>query len=202
MFPSSTPHSIGIWAEAELGLFLPHACVVPCPFSSCIGPDACDQTTSLYLQENRRLRSESVAPLGPSQAHDGGRSPSPARSPSVTELSDPDTTGPPSDHVHKDEKPPDTVRLVVRSERTKGRDISLLVRPTTKCGVIVRAFLKKAGLEAEYPEDAPAGKARGRGKAAPTKTPALCVDGEKMSPETEIGEADLEDGDQVDVVGL
>ncbi|KAI0822059.1 hypothetical protein BC628DRAFT_1412599 [Trametes gibbosa] len=182
VFASSTPHSIGIWAEAELY--------------------ACDQTTSQYLQENKRLRSESVAPIGSSQAYDSGRSPPHARSPSVTELSDPDMGGPPSEHEHKDEKPADTIRLVVRSERTKGRDISLLVRPTTKCGAIVRAFLKKAGLEAEYPADAPAGKTRGRGKAPAAKNPALCVDGEKMGPETEIGDADLEDGDQVDVVGL
>ena len=28
------------------------------------------------------------------------------------------------------------------------------------------------------------------------------VDGEKMDPDSEIGDADLEDGDQVDIVGL
>ena len=71
------------------------------------------------------------------------------------------------------------------------------MRPTTKCGAIVRAFLKKAGLDAEYPAAGAPAKGRGR-----SKVPALSVDGDRMDPETEIGEADLEDGDQVEVVGL
>ena len=86
--------------------------------------------------------------------------------------------------------------LLVRSERTKDQDISLLVRPTTKCGAIVRAFLKKAGLEAEYPPGGSAPPAKGRGRTrtkvvAANKVPMLSVDGDKMDPEAEIGEADL-----------
>ncbi|KAI0373662.1 hypothetical protein BV20DRAFT_1041718 [Pilatotrama ljubarskyi] len=182
VFPSSTPHSIGIWAEAEL--------------------EACDKFTYQYLQENKRMRSVSAAPPGPTEIHDTSRrSPSRARSPSITELSD-SGSGAASPGSDEDDKPADTFHLIVRSERTKGKDISLRVRPTTKCGAIVRAFLAKAGLESEYPANAPAAKARGRGKAVATKVPALSVDGDRMDPETEIGEADLEDGDQVEVVGL
>ncbi|EIW59359.1 uncharacterized protein TRAVEDRAFT_166699 [Trametes versicolor FP-101664 SS1] len=185
VFPSSTPHSIGIWAEAEL--------------------EACDKNTFQYLQENKRMRSESLAPSGPPETQDAARrSPSRARSPSSIEfLDEPSDDAAPAVEEHKEEKPADSFRLVVRSERTAGKNITLLVRPTTKCGAIVRGFLKKAGLEAEYPANPPAAKGRGRGKAAaPAKVPALSVDGDKMDPETEIGEADLEDGDQVDVVGL
>ncbi|KAI0357533.1 hypothetical protein OH77DRAFT_1422395 [Trametes cingulata] len=184
VFHSSTPHSIGIWAEAEL--------------------EACDKFTHQYLQENKRMRSVSIAPPDSAEFQgDRRRSPSRTRSPSITELSDsgsgeislPGSEG-------QNEKPADTFHLVIRSERTKEKDITLRVRPTTKCGAIVRAFLAKAGLESEYPENALAGKARGRGKAAAAKVPALSVDGDRMDPETEIGEADLEDGDQVEVVGL
>ncbi|KAI0747372.1 hypothetical protein C8Q74DRAFT_1369329 [Fomes fomentarius] len=182
VFPSSTPHSIGIWAEAEL--------------------EALEKTTYQYLQEYKRIRSPSVAPAA---GHIGGdalrRSPSHARSQSI-ELSDDDSKGgAASAHVqNEDDKEFNTFHLFVRSARTP-KDISLLVRPSTKCGAIVRAFLQKAGLAAEYVNAAPA-TGRGRGKAAAVKVPALSVDGDRMDPETEIGEADLEDGDQVEVVGL
>ncbi len=150
------------------------------------------------------MRSESLAPPGPPETQDAARrSPSRTRSPSIefNDAASDDAT--PAAEEHREEKPADSFRLVVRSERTAGKNITLLVRPTTKCGAIVRGFLKKAGLEAEYPASPPAAKGRGRGKAAaPAKAPALSVDGDRMDPETEIGEADLEDGDQVDVVGL
>ena len=115
-----------------------------------------------------------------------------------SELETQELTPPPSQDQGGESQ---TFKLIVRSERTKDKDIALTVRPTTKCGAIVRAFLKKAGLEAEYPEGGAPTKGRGRGKAA-AKVPALSVDGDRMDAETEIGEADLEDGDQVDVVGL
>lgn len=109
-----------------------------------------------------------------------------------------------------------TFRITLRS--SLGKDITLTVRTTTKCGAIVRAFLKKAGVEDQYPEvfmDTKAavsskatGKRGGRKSnakaataAAPAKDPRLCIDGEKMDNEAEIGD-DLEDGDMVDVVGL
>ena len=138
-------------------------------------------------------------PPGPS---DPSQHASRARSPSVTimeaEFETQEATPPPSQDQGEESQ---TFKLIVRSERTKDKDIALTVRPTTKCGAIVRAFLKKAGLEAEYPEGGAPTKGRGRGKAA-AKVPALSVDGDRMDAETEIGEADLEDGDQVDVVGL
>lgn len=155
--------------------------------------------TYQYLQEHKRMRSPSVAPfLG---ADPSRRSPSRTRSPSIELLSDSDNEPPASAPSQGDEEESNTFHLTIRSARTN-KDISLLVRPSTKCGAIVRAFLKKAGLEAEYPVDAGTQKGRGRGKAAPAKVPALSVDGDKMDPETEIGDADLEDGDLVEVVGL
>ena len=90
----------------------------------------------------------------------------------------------------------DTFKLVVRSVIAK--DITLTVRPTTKCGAIVKAFLKKAGMADNYP--AVFGVA-GRKKNG-SKDPRLCVDGDKMGNGDEISEADLEDGDQVEIVGL
>ena len=79
------------------------------------------------------------------------------------------------------------------------------MRPTTKCGAIVKAFLKKAGVAAQYPavfgEAVKAPKKSGWG--APPKTdPRLCVDGEKLDNEAEIGDSELEEGDLVEVVGM
>lgn len=106
------------------------------------------------------------------------------------------------------------MKLTFRSAKTGARDIILTVRPTAKCGNILRAFLKKAGLEHEYPEVFAAGgppppPTRGKrgGKnaavaATPAKDPRLCVDGDKLDNESPISDADLEDGDLVEVVGL
>lgn len=66
------------------------------------------------------------------------------------------------------------------------KNITLVVRPTTTCGAIVKAFLKKAGL-----------KSRKKGDGV-----SLMVDGDKMAAESEIAEADLDDGDMIEVVGL
>ncbi|KAJ2933383.1 hypothetical protein H1R20_g3694, partial [Candolleomyces eurysporus] len=105
----------------------------------------------------------------------------------------------------------DKLKLIFRSAKTGSRDIVLTVRPTAKCGNILRAFLKRAGLEKEYPEVfAAAGlppPARGKGgkkaaAATPPKDPRLCVDGDRLDNESPISEADLEDGDLVEVVGL
>ena len=40
------------------------------------------------------------------------------------------------------------------------------------------------------------------GKKKGGKDPRLCIDGDKMENDVEIGEAELEDGDQVEIVGL
>lgn len=105
----------------------------------------------------------------------------------------------------------DTFKLILRSAITP-KDITLTVRPTTKCGAIVKAFLKSAGFANQYPGVGESGGprksvggkgAKGKaGKGVDEKDPRLCIDGEKMNNEAEIGDADLEDGDLVEVVGL
>ena len=75
----------------------------------------------------------------------------------------------------------DTFKLSVRSGSSTA--VTITVRPTTTCGAIVAAFLKRAGLTS-------------------TKRPKLMIDGDKMNPETPISEADLEDGDLVEVVDM
>lgn len=103
----------------------------------------------------------------------------------------------------------ETFKLVLRSSGNK--DISLTVRPTTKCGAILRAFLNKLGIAEQYPgvfaQSGPAAAKKKGGRKtkaaqAAEKDPRLCIDGDKMDNETEIGEMDLEDGDMVEVVGL
>ena len=98
----------------------------------------------------------------------------------------------------------DKFKIILRSKAAK--DITLTVRPTTKCGAIVKAFLKSAGLADKYPGAGEvAGKTpakKGRKTAAPAGGPWLAVDGDKMANNVEIGEADLEDGDMVEVTGL
>ena len=103
----------------------------------------------------------------------------------------------------------DKFKLILRSALTTNKEISLVVRPTTKCGAIVKAFLKKAGLSGQYPEvftGAPASVAKKCGRkgnvAAAGKDPRLCLDGDKLDNASEIGDADLEDGDMIEVVGL
>ncbi|GBE83033.1 hypothetical protein BKA93DRAFT_764316 [Sparassis latifolia] len=165
VFPSATPHSIGVWAEAEL--------------------DACDKMTYEYLLANRRERS-------PSALHE--RSPSHARSPSPT-LDESE-----ADSAAESGTEDDKFRLTVRS--TKAKDIVLTVRPTTACGAIVKAFLKKAGLAEQYGAAGTPAKKGKRGKPAPPAGAYLVVDGDRMDPASGIGEADLDDGDLVEVAGL
>lgn len=62
-------------------------------------------------------------------------------------------------------------KLILRSEKV-AKDITLIVRPTTKCGSIVKTYIKKVGLTEQYPhvfeeaaaEDpvAPGSRVRGR----------------------------------------
>ena len=102
----------------------------------------------------------------------------------------------------------DKFKIVLQSSLTQGQHITLTVRPRTKCGAIVKAFLRKAGLAEQYPQvfqdttTKAAPTKRGRKSGAQQKDPRICIDGEKMSNDTEIGDADLEDGDMVEVVGL
>lgn len=136
-----------------------------------------------YLREQRHQRSESVEPVmqpASSDPHETGEddsSESDAESTSSGEI----------------------FRLTLRSAKTK--DIVLTVRQTTTCGAIVKAFLKKAGLSDQYPSASPTKRGAGR-NASKAVVPCLMVDGDRMKPESAIGDADLEDGDQVEVVGL
>lgn len=125
-------------------------------------------------------------------------------------------------------------KLILRSEKV-AKDITLIVRPTTKCGSIVKTYIKKVGLTEQYPhvfeevaaEDRatlrsrvrsrgrPEGRGRGRGRATDggerqtakasmsrLSDPRIWIDGDKMDNNATIGEADLDDGDMVDIVGL
>lgn len=91
----------------------------------------------------------------------------------------------------------DTLKITLRSASTK--PLSLTVRKTTKVGAIIKAFLKHHALTAQY-----ASPVKGQGKKGKNKAsgPALVVDGDKLNPDDEIGGADLDDGDMVEVVGL
>ncbi|KAJ4482294.1 hypothetical protein J3R30DRAFT_2152541 [Lentinula aciculospora] len=110
-----------------------------------------------------------------------------------------------------DDEDEDKFKLVLRSASTS-TDITLNVRSTTKCGAIVKAFLKKAGLAEKYPalfdgaaaESSLQKKTKSRINVAGTtsKMPMLSIDGDKVGNDEEIGEYDLEEGDMVDVVGL
>lgn len=91
------------------------------------------------------------------------------------------------------------MKLTFRSAISK--DITLTVRPTTKCSLILKAFLKRAGLSDKYPPSPVKGK-KGKGKNSMLLGPALMVDGERLDPDAEISSADLEDGDLVEVTGL
>jgi hypothetical protein len=133
--------------------------------------DASDLVTFQYLREDRRERPPPIADAQRS-------SPSGSAEDSESELDTQSIADDDDDGVFK---------LVVRSGVTK--DVILKVRPTTSCGAIVKAFLKRAGIADHY---------EGRGKGGPR----LMVDGEHMNPETPISEADLEDGDQVEIAGL
>lgn len=77
----------------------------------------------------------------------------------------------------------DTFKIILRSGSTK--NITVTVRPTTKCGAIVATFLKRTGI-----------------KNVKAKKVKLVIDGERMEPDTAIEEADLEDGDIVDIMGI
>jgi hypothetical protein len=145
--------------------------------------DASDLTTFEYLREHRHEHPPPVAD-GPSQSS----------SPSCSAEEDPGFESDARSMAEDDDD--DVFKLVVRSGVTK--DVTLKVRPTTTCGAIVKAFLRRAGIADKYAYSE--GKSS-RGKSA-ASGPRLMIDGEHMSPDIPISEADLEDGDQVEVTGL
>lgn len=181
IFPSTSPHGLGVWAEADLGKsYLPNGIILVTQ----VPAEACKVSTFEYFREHRHRSISPVEEEDPilSQA----LSPPPSQS----------QPGPSSDGL--DAEDDDKFKLIIRSAVTK--PITLTVRPSTKCGAIVKAFLKAAGL----PDNStPPGKhAKGRGKQQAQSGPCLRVDGDKMDPETQISVAELEDGDQVEIVGL
>ncbi|KAI5980725.1 hypothetical protein EDD15DRAFT_2344689 [Pisolithus albus] len=140
--------------------------------------EACDKNTYEYMRTRRLQRSHS---------------------PPTQDVASEDEASSDDDHSHTDSDAEssggDKLKLVFRSTVTD--DVTLTVRPTTTCGAIVKAFLKAAGLPDIY-SDAPT-----KGKGSKTiPYPQLKIDGEKQASNTEIGEADLEDGDLVEVVGV
>jgi hypothetical protein len=139
--------------------------------------DASNLVTYEYLREHRQERPPPAA-----DALAQGTSP-----PGSAEDAETETDFQPM----ADDDDGDILKLVVRSGVTM--DVTLKVRQTTTCGAIVKAFLKRAEITDQYPE----GRSIRRGGG-----PQLMIDGERMNPETPISEADLEDGDQVEVDGL
>ena len=169
--------------------------------------EACDKNTYEYIRSNPN-RSPSLAPLDTSTT----KSTNPALHIIEEIPSKPPTPEPASEKEEEDDK----FKLILRAKDVK--DITLTVRPTTKCSAIIRAYLKSAGLADKFaasaePAPPPPTKGRGRGrgkKAAPLPPPmaaappmpVLMLDGDKLEPESEIGACDLEDGDMVEVFGV
>jgi hypothetical protein len=152
--------------------------------------DACDKITHDYIRTHKHQRSLSPSPDRTGQGPNGTAA---SRS-GTQDLSD-----------TSDAEDPDSIdslkfKLTLRSALTS-KDITLTVRPTTTCGAIVKAFLKSAGLSDRYPGLGQTPK-RGGMTMEKGKGPMLCLDGDKLDSASEIGDADLEDGDLVEVVGL
>ncbi|KAG2362329.1 hypothetical protein BDR07DRAFT_1407359 [Suillus spraguei] len=136
--------------------------------------EACDQTTWDYIRAQRHQQA-------PKTDQSLNNSPSPERESDAE--SEAESTG------------GDKIKLVLRSAATED-NVNLTVRPTTTCEAIVKAFLKATGLSDRYLVSLSKDKRTARAM------PQLMVDGDKMAGDTEIGEADLDDGDLVEVVGL
>ncbi|KAG8214631.1 hypothetical protein J3R82DRAFT_9708 [Butyriboletus roseoflavus] len=141
--------------------------------------EACDKHTAEYIHAQRSNRAPSLS------RQDGTARCSPSTAPQSDVESVAESTG-------------DTIKLVLRSAATKDKAFPLTVRSTTICSAIVKAFLKAAGLPDNYSR---AASTSGMGKKS-VPFPQLMVDGDKLASEAEIGDADLEDGDLVEIVGV
>ncbi|KAG7088211.1 hypothetical protein E1B28_012228 [Marasmius oreades] len=208
-FPSVSPTTLHMYNEATIV--------------------ACDKRAWDYMRANRKARSSPPSPsVSPSKL--------PLKSSSLASMSIPEdkpiefisSSGDEFEYMesgHQDESddsgggggteveendivPEDTFTLTVRSG-SANKGVTLVVRPTAKCGAIVKGFLKKSGLADQYPAfmngetQLPAGKnTRKKGGTPPQKMPVLSIDGDRVGNDEEIGQYDLEDGDMVEVVGL
>ncbi|KAK0188129.1 hypothetical protein F5146DRAFT_1062126 [Armillaria mellea] len=187
VFPSVTPNTLGIWSSAEFV--------------------ACNKTTYEYMRSSKyKTAKPPPIPVNPdaiviSSDTDGADA-------GLNITSDDDEqdsffTAPPAvPRTDKEEDDGEKLKLTLRSKKTT-QDIILVVRPTTTCGAIVRAFLKKAGLADEYSAVMNGGTLSTKKKrGVQPKDPRIYIEGDKMGNEVEIGEADVEDGDMVEVGGL
>ncbi|KAI0036545.1 hypothetical protein K488DRAFT_40963, partial [Vararia minispora EC-137] len=135
--------------------------------------DASDKNTHEYLRSHRNdgpAPTVSATPSGSQETHSSG---------TESEVE------PPAEGDNG------TFKLIIRAGG-EIKDVTVTVRPTTTAGAIVRAFLKRAGLADKYPE----GKSRRKSLVG---GPGLIVDGSKMDPGAPIADADLEDGDMVEI---
>lgn len=168
---------------------------------------AYDKLTYAYIQANNYARQSSGLSSDHPQNTKGGTK--------AVEIISDDDDSPSESHETRNQlqesdvesEADDKFKIVLQSSVTQGRHITLTIRPRTKCGAIVKAFLNKAGLAEQYPQvfqdtTTKAAPKRRRKSGAQLKDPRICIDGEKMTNDTEIGDADLEDGDMVEVVGL
>jgi hypothetical protein len=202
LFASATPASLGMWTEGEI--------------------DVGERETWEYLRDVKaqekeeqkerarsRSRSLSVQPEdedGRDRSEDGdddeiefsGGTNAYSGAGAAAAASPPRDTTPAADGKFK---------LVIRSGITT-KDISIAVRPTTTCGAIIKGFVKAALMH-----DASLGPKLGlklggkpadmeKGMEKILKKARLVMDGERMDNDAEIGDADLEDGDMVEVSGL
>ncbi|KAK0487617.1 hypothetical protein IW261DRAFT_630133 [Armillaria novae-zelandiae] len=187
VFPSVTPNTLSIWSSAEFV--------------------ACNKTTYEYVRSSKyRTAKPPPVPVNPdtivlSSDTDGAD----AGLNITSDDDEPDSffAAPPAvPDADKEEDDGEKLKLTLRSKKTT-QDIILVVRPTTTCGAIVRAFLKKAGLADEYPavmDGATSSTKKKRG--IQPKDPRIYIEGDKMGNDVEIGAADVEDGDMVEVGGL
>ncbi|KAF9077507.1 hypothetical protein BDP27DRAFT_1311157 [Rhodocollybia butyracea] len=207
IFSSVTPQTLGIWSNAD--------------FVACDAPtyDYNKKTAAERLRAEQSTKSTQPKSTKPQNTD-----------PNVIDLADSDSDDEPDPEIEiiaknnqsdaesqteagtgggkkGEDDDQDKFKIVLRSGLTS-KDIMLNVRSTTKCGAIVKAFLKKAGLAEKYPVIFAEGnvsaqkKSKSFGSATSGKIPQLRIEGEKAGNDDEIGGYDLEDGDMVEVVDL
>lgn len=156
--------------------------VVSFPYTPSLFIEACDKITHEYIRTHKHQRSPSPTLLGDTNKGNYSRE-------GTQDVSD----------SEGEETQKEKFKLILRSSMTD--NIPLTVRSTTTCGAIIKAFLRAAKLTEQYPglDKSPN---RGQTLKKGDKQPQLSMDGDKLDPASEIGDADLEDGDMIDVVGL
>lgn len=177
IYSSVSPAALGIWSDEEFGILPP---TIPTILNNML-VDAClGETYELLKDDHLRTPSGSRAKTAEDDESGDGS----------------------SDGGGIEDVAEDTFKLTLRSLKTP-KGVVLIVRPQTKCGAIVKAYLRKTGLANDYLEyDTSTNRKRGRRSIIIASGPRLVVDGDKLDNEIEIREADVEDGDIVEVAGL